>query len=131
MKTLTQHLIEYLAIGGAGFLGAIARYFVATLSGRFFGTRFPIGTMIINISGSFILGWFMTRVQERVVVSDAVRLAVAVGFVGAYTTFSTLMYESSALFEDGSGNKAVFNLLGSLALGLLAVRAGVVLGRRF
>jgi fluoride exporter len=122
-------MMQYLSIGGAGFLGAIARYALGGLCGRLFGGAFPVGTFVINISGSLFLGWFLTVVGNRATVSETTPLAVAVGFVGAYTTFSTYMYESHALMEDGSWLAATFNLLGSLAVGLLAVRVGIWLGR--
>jgi len=127
MKTM----VNYLAIGGAGSLGAMFRYFVATMCARLFGTAFPIGTFVINISGSFFLGWFFTITRGRVPVSDTTYLALAVGFTGAYTTFSTFMLESSSLLGDGSGIKAMFNLLGSLLVGLLAVRFGVAVAQRY
>lgn len=125
-----KRLIEFLAIGGAGFLGAITRYVVSLLCAGLFDTRFPIGTMVINITGSLFLGWFMTVVSTRVVVSDAVRLGIGVGFVGAYTTFSTYMYESNALISSGAWIKAMVNLIGSLVLGLIAVRLGILLAQR-
>jgi CrcB protein len=121
-------LLRYLAVAAAGSVGAILRLLVSTLCGRIFGTAFPIGTFIINISGSFFLGWFLTVISERIVVSDTLRLAVAVGFVGAYTTFSTFAYESNSLLNDGSGIKATVNMAGSVLVGLIAVRAGVWLG---
>jgi CrcB protein len=126
MKTL----IQYLAVGGAGFFGSILRFFVATVCGRLFGGGFPIGTLLINLSGSFFLGWFMTVIGNRVVVSDTTRLAIAVGFVGAYTTFSTFMYESNSLLKEAAILKAGVNILGSLILGLLAVRGGIWLASR-
>jgi CrcB protein len=133
MRPLMQHIMRFLApyfvIGLAGSLGAILRYVVANVSGRIFGTGFPVGTFIINITGSLFLGWFMTIIRDRMIVSDTVRLAVAVGFVGAYTTFSTFVYESNTLLEDGAGIKAMVNLLGSLAVGLIAVRVGIALAR--
>jgi fluoride exporter len=123
-------LVQYLAVAGAGAVGAVMRLFVATVCTRAFRTPFPVGTMLINLSGSLFLGWFLTLIGHRVVVSDTTRLAIAVGFVGSYTTFSTFMYESSSLLEEGSGVKAAVNLFGSLLLGLLAVRAGIWLGGR-
>jgi CrcB protein len=123
-------LIQCAVVGAGGFFGAVARFLLSLFCGRVFGTTFPIGTLIINLSGSLLLGWFLTTIGGRTIVPDSVRLAVAVGFVGAYTTFSTFMYESSSLLEDGSGIKAMFNLMGSLMLGLLAVRVGMWLGTR-
>lgn len=124
MKVL---LWRYMMIGAAGFVGAIARVLVATAFGRF-NTRFPLGTLVINISGSLFLGWFLTYVSGRNV-SDTTRLAIGAGFVGAYTTFSTFMYESSRLADEGAGLAAILNLLGSLLLGILAVRLGMALAR--
>lgn len=124
MKTM---LLRYLAVGIAGFAGAIARVAVATLFGRL-NLRFPLGTLVINLTGSLFLGWFLTYVGARNV-SDTTRLAVGAGFVGAYTTFSTFMYESNHLLDEGAGIAATVNLLGSVVLGILAVRAGMMLAR--
>ncbi len=118
-------LTRYLVVGLAGSAGAMLRLLVASLCGRWFGAAFPIGTLVINLSGSLFLGWFLTAMSQRHVVSENFRLAVAVGFVGAYTTFSTFAYESNALLEDGATLKALANLLGSLILGLAAVRLGI------
>ena len=126
MKTL----MIYSAVAGAGALGAVLRLFVAAVCGRFFGTSFPVGTLVINLSGSFFLGWFIAVRSRGAAISETVYAAVAVGFVGAYTTFSTFMYESNALLQSGSGIKAMLNLIGSLVLGLIAVKAGVWLAGR-
>jgi len=123
-------LIQSLAVGGAGFLGALARWGVVVAFGRWMNVRFPIGTFFINISGSLFLGWFLTVIGERYPVSDTTRLAIATGFVGAYTTFSTFMWESSRLVDDGAGLEAILNLVGSLLVGLLAVRLGIIIARR-
>lgn len=122
-------LIQSLAVGAAGFVGALTRWGLAALVGRWFPMRFPLGTFVINITGSFFLGWFLTYVGSRYPVSDTMRLAIATGFVGAYTTFSTFMYESSRLVDDGAGVEALVNMVGSLVVGLLAVRLGVILAR--
>ncbi|MGE5610298.1 MAG: fluoride efflux transporter CrcB [Bacillota bacterium] len=120
---------QYMAIGTAGFLGAIARFWVARFCGKHFPTTFPVGTLVINVTGSFFLGWFLT-VATRHALPPTLRLAIAVGFVGAYTTFSTFMSESDSLLQAGSGIKAMLNLFGSLVLGLLAVRFGIHLAGR-
>ena len=122
-------LLQYLAIGFAGFVGAITRVAVATLFGRL-NIRFPLGTLFINVTGSLFLGWFLTFATDRYPVSDTTRLAIGAGFVGAYTTFSTFMFESSRLADDGAGLEAMLNLLVSLLLGLLAVRLGITIARR-
>src|SRR5438067_4193517 len=122
---------EYLAVGVAGLLGAIARLAVSRGVGKWFPVNFPVGTLVINVSGSFILGFFLTYIVDRPSISDVTRLAIGTGFVGAYTTFSTLMWESAKLSDDGAGIQAVMNLLGSLVLGLVAVRLGIIMGKRF
>jgi CrcB protein len=127
LQSVTTFLTPYLAIGLAASLGAILRYVVGVVCGRFFGTGFPVGTFVINISASLFLGWFLASIQGRMMVSDTVRLAVAVGFIGTYSTFSTFAYESSALLEGGSGIKALVYMLGSLTGGIVAVRIGAAL----
>jgi CrcB protein len=124
---MNELLVRCLAIGLAGSVGSLLRYGVAFAFGRI-NIRFPIGTLFINISGSLFLGWFYTHVATRNV-SDTTKLAIGVGFVGAYTTFSTYMYESYRLINDGAILEGLTYLLGSLALGLIAVRVGVELGR--
>src|SRR5262245_43529574 len=104
-------IVQCLAVGGAGFFGAIARFLVALLCNSYF-SAFPVGTMVINLSGSFFLGWFATIFIERLAISDTLALAVATGFVGAYTTFSTWIYESDKLAKDGALTKAIVNVLG-------------------
>jgi fluoride exporter len=122
-------LTPYIAIGFAASLGAIARFVLSSACGRFFGTGFPVGTFIINISASLALGWFMTVTDHRIIVSDTVKIAVAIGFIGTYSTFSTFAYETDSLLESGSGIKALVNVLGSLVGGIVAVRLGAALGR--
>lgn len=120
-------LIRYLAVAAGGSAGALLRYIVAAQIGRI-NVRFPLGTFVINITGSCFLGWFVTFVSRHSV-SDATRLAIGVGFVGAYTTFSTFMFESNRLADDGAGFAAIMNLLGSLIVGIMAVRLGMMLAR--
>ncbi len=123
-------LIEYLAVAGAGAAGAVARLAVGMVSARLVAPEYPLGTLIVNVTGSFALGWFITVAGERLAMPDTMRLAVAVGFLGSYTTFSTLMYESHALLAAGAMFRAVGNLALSLSLGLAAVRAGMWVGGR-
>ncbi|HEX2974178.1 MAG TPA: fluoride efflux transporter CrcB [Tepidisphaeraceae bacterium] len=121
MKTT---FVQYVAVGTAGFLGAISRLWVGQFCGKHFPTTFPVGTLVINITGSFFLGWFLT-IATRHTLPPTLRMAISIGFVGAYTTFSTFMDESHSLLRDGSGIKAMLNLFGSLLLGLMAVRLGI------
>jgi CrcB protein len=120
-------IVRSVAIGIAGSVGALLRYFVAMGFGRL-NLRFPLGTFFVNITGCLFLGWFSAYFLRHNI-SDTMRLAIGVGFVGAYTTFSTFMYESNRLADDGAGFAAIMNLLGSLILGIMAVRLGMMLAR--
>jgi CrcB protein len=117
-----------VAIAVAGALGALARYGVEGAVARRAGS-FPWATFVVNVSGSFLLGLVVTLLGERLAVASWARAALAIGFLGAYTTFSTLTLESYRLLEGRSYALAGANLIGSLAAGLIALYGGVVLGR--
>ncbi len=93
------------------------------------GGAFPFGTLVVNLSGAFILGLLATLALERSVLPAAIRAPVLIGFVGAYTTFSTWMLETWRLAEQGAWLGAVANVGGSVILGLVALGAGIALGR--
>lgn len=112
---------------GGGVCRGMLRYVLGTQFGRL-NLRFPLGTFIINVTGSLFLGWFLVYVARHNV-SDTTRLAIGVGFVGAYTTFSTFMYESNKLADDGAGLEAMAYILASLIVGIIAVRVGMLVGR--
>lgn len=117
-------------IGIGGFAGAIARYVVdGAVTDRSGGTAFPWGTLVVNLTGSFLLGLLFTLTTDRAILPADVRGPVLIGFIGAYTTFSTFMLESWRLAEDGAIALALANLVGSTLLGLVAVVAGVAIGR--
>jgi CrcB protein len=123
-------LMPYLLVGVGGFIGANARFVVSRLVGALFETPFPLGTFLINVSGSFLLGILGTVVAQKVMPnSESMRLALGVGFLGAFTTFSTFEFETHSLLEDGSWLMATTYTFASLFVGLLAVRAGIVLAR--
>jgi CrcB protein len=123
-------LMPYLLVGLGGFIGAIARFEVARAIGALFESRFPWGTFAINVGGSFLLGVLSVIVAQKTAPdSEALRLALGVGFLGAFTTFSTFEFETHALFDDRSWMTATANMFASLFLGLVAVRAGIVLAK--
>jgi CrcB protein len=121
--------VKYLIVGLGGFLGANARYILGGWVAERFGMSFPYGTLVINVTGSLVLGFFLALTAERLVVHPNWRLFFAIGFLGAYTTFSTFSYESVALRHDRSWLLGVTNLAGSVLLGLIAVVAGIALAR--
>jgi crcB protein len=122
--------VKYLIIGIGGFLGANARYLVGNWAAQRWGTEFPSGTLLINVAGSFLLGLFATLAMS-LTWSDNARLLIAVGFLGAFTTFSTFAFESLSLLQQGRQQFALAAayLLGSCALGLAAAALGVLAAR--
>jgi CrcB protein len=119
-------LSHLLLIGIGGSLGAVARVLVANALAVWLGPHFPFGTFFVNVSGSFAIGALLAFLTPRG--SDAVELRafLVVGFLGAYTTYSTFTYETLALFQAGRLVAALVNLAGQLVLGLAAVVLGVV-----
>lgn len=126
METLTK----YLAVAGGGAVGAALRYYMGGSVLSRVAAPFPVATFVINVTGSFVIGFFLTLVTERVYVNPNVRLAVAVGFVGAYTTFSTFEYDTARLVESRDYLYAFLNVVLSFAVGFAAVWAGIVAARR-
>ena len=120
---------KFLMISAGAVLGANARYWIGTWAAEKWGAAFPYGTLLINLSGSLLLGVFMALTAERAVIDPRIRLLVATGFLGAYTTFSTFTYESVSLLLKGAVVPGLLNALGSTALGLLAVGAGIWIGK--
>ncbi|HEY7283583.1 MAG TPA: fluoride efflux transporter CrcB [Actinomycetota bacterium] len=118
-----------VGIAVAGALGALARFGLEGAVSRRAGGAFPWGTFVVNVTGAFVLGFLFTVLTERFRVSPWLRTSLTVGFLGAYTTFSTLSYETYRLLEDGVVWLAAANGLGSLVAGLGAVYLGVVVGR--
>lgn len=115
-----------MAIGAGGFLGANARYLVGLWAVEYWGPTFPWGTLVVNVAGSFILGFYLALVTERFVGRPGTRLFVATGFLGAFTTFSTFSYEAVNLVATGALGVAVVYVASSLVLGLAAAIAGVL-----
>ena len=116
----------YLAVALGGALGTIGRYFVSGLVANAFGETFPWGTLIINITGSFIIGFFgtLTAPEGRFLVAPDMRIFVMVGFCGGFTTFSSFSIQTLALARDGEWLWASFNIVGSVVLCLLSVWLG-------
>ncbi len=121
--------MQLLLVGLGGFLGASARYLLGGWLATRWATPFPYETLLINISGSFILSFFMVVAIGRFGLPVEYRYLVAIGFVGSYTTFSTLTFETLQLAEQGDFLYAALNVLVSVLLGLLAGYLGLVLGR--
>jgi fluoride exporter len=120
---------RYLLIGMGAFLGANLRYIVQTWAAVRWGSSFPYGTLVANVTGSFILALFVTLATQRLAISPAWRLFFAVGFVGGYTTFSSFTVETLSLAQDANWLWSGLNVLANVLLGLTAAFLGVALAR--
>jgi CrcB protein len=116
----------WLALGGA--LGTLGRYAVSGWVVDRFGPS-PVGIFVVNVTGAFFIGLFVTLADGRLLVPPHVRQFIAIGVLGGYTTFSALSYETMQLMETGDFGAAALNALGTLAAGLAAVYVGTVVGR--
>lgn len=119
----------YLWISLGGILGANMRYFLSRIITKFSDAAFPYGTLVINITGSLILGFFLIWTTERVLIDPKWRLLVAVGFCGSYTTFSGYAFETMAYFEQGHWALFASNILANNVLCLGAVLVGAMIAR--
>jgi CrcB protein len=122
-------MMNIVIIGIGGALGAVSRYAVALWIGQRWGRSFPLGTLMINVSGSFLIGLFMTLMSERFTENPQWRLLLVVGFLGAYTTFSTFEYETGALLKDGEWAFAMLNIVLSVVIGFIALKLGEIIAK--
>ena len=118
---------KYLLIALGGGLGSVARYWVGSTVGGRMGMRFPFGTLVVNVTACTIIGFALTWFGERAEVDMAWRYLVAVGFIGAYSTFSTFEWETLSTLRSGAFALACLYALGSMALGLAATWCGAAL----
>jgi CrcB protein len=117
----------YIALGGA--LGSLARYLVASTIANRMGTRFPYGTLIVNITACVIIGFVLTLLGRQPELNPSLRYLIPIGFIGAYSTFSTFEWETFINLQSGAFLIAGFYVALSCVLGLAAVWCGVMLAR--
>jgi|SRR6516225_1135412 CrcB protein len=122
--------MKFLLILAGGGVGSLARYLAGTAVTARFGARFPVGTMVVNVTGCFLIGLLMTLLTEWWQPHPNWRLALVVGFLGGYTTFSSFEWETYAAVRDGGFWIGLGNVVGSVTLGYAAVWVGALLGRR-
>ena len=120
---------DILVISLGAIFGANARWMISRYLAKAIGPWFPYGTLVINVSGSFIVGFFMIWATERALLDPRWRLLIVVGFCGAFTTFSSFAYETMALFEQGQWVLTATNFVSNNLLCLLAAFGGVALAR--
>jgi len=120
---------DFLAISVAAIAGANLRFLMSRLAAKEFGPVFPAGTLIINMLGSFIVGFFVIWTTERVLLDPRWRLLVVVGFCGSFTTFSSYAFETISYFEQGQWGLMVANILSNNLLCLGSALAGMAVAR--
>lgn len=123
-------MIRYLLVLIGGGTGALARYVAGTAIMARFGGAFPLGTFVINVTGSFLIGFLMTMLTERFKLDPNWRLLLIVGFLGGYTTFSSFEWETYTAVRSGAKLTAALNVVASVLVGYLAVWLGAMLARR-
>ena len=121
-------MLLYVAVGSA--LGGVARYLIGGFAQRMFDTAFPVGTLLVNVSGSFLLGAIIRYALETPAITPEIRALLTIGVCGGYTTFSTFSYEAVALLEDGEWTRAGMYLFASVLLSLVATVLGFALARQ-
>ena len=122
-------MLDFVIVSAGAVVGANARWIISRYAAKLLGPVFPYGTLIINIAGSLIVGFFIIWTTERVLVDPRWRLLIVMGFCGAFTTFSSYAFETMAYFEQGQWALMVANVLSNNLLCLGAVLAGMVLAR--
>jgi CrcB protein len=121
---------RYLLVMLGGATGSLARYVAGTAIMTRFGGRFPMGTLVINVTGSFLIGLLMSIFTERFQVHPYWRLLLVVGFLGGYTTFSSFEYETFTAVRAGSHWVGLVNVVASVVFGYIAVWLGALLATR-
>ncbi len=121
--------MKILSLILGGTIGTLARYFFTHITYHFLGAGFPYGTLTVNLIGCFIIGIVANLSSEIFFLTYNQRLLLITGFCGAFTTFSTFIFETEHLFTNGEASKAFLNVLLSLILGFVVFRIGGILGR--
>jgi len=122
-------LTSVIAVASGGAFGAVARFLTITAAQLLFSGRFPLGTLLVNCLGSFLIGLFMSLYMERLADVEHWRLLIVVGFLGGYTTFSTYAWETWALYMNGQWLMAMLNILFNNVFTIILVILGMLLGR--
>ncbi len=119
---------SWVALGG--IFGAVSRFLISKWTARYITASFPVATMFINLTGSLLIGFFLVWTTERVLADPRWRLLVAIGFCGAFTTYSSFAFETLKMYEQGAVKLALLNIMGNNLAALGAVLVGAVIARK-
>jgi CrcB protein len=122
-------LLKYLMVGVGGCLGSILRFWLGSYIGNRMGSRFPYGTFVINITGSFLVGLVFALLTVKTEWSPNWRYLIPIGFIGGYTTFSSFEYETLRTMQDGQIGLGLLYVAASVVVGFVAVWGGMIAGR--
>lgn len=122
-------MAKWLSLITGGAFGTLARYLLAGAVYRIWGASFPYGTLVVNLTGCWLIGFLVVLSEEKFLLGPTSRIFLMIGFCGAYTTFSTFMLETANLMKDGENVRAFLNVLLSVLLGFAALRIGILSAR--
>lgn len=121
-------MVKWLYLAAGGLAGTFLRYILAKNVNQWMGAQFPYGTLAVNLLGCFLIGLFAVLADKKFLLDSNMKLLLMVGFCGAFTTFSTWVFETASLIVDGEVVRALGNVLGSVLLGFIVFRLGVLAG---
>lgn len=125
-----NRVLPFILVGIGGFFGANIRFFISRFFAKSFELYFPFATLVTNILGCFLIGLFSCIVaSSRILEPEYIRYAVNIGFIGAFTTFSTFEFELNSLFDDGATLLALLYIVLSIIIGLIALKLGLNFGK--
>ena len=123
-------MVKWLNLIVGGVTGTVARYVLAGAVYQVLGASFPYGTLVVNLTGCFAIGFLAALAEEKLLLSPEARMLWMVGFCGAFTTFSTFMLETANLMKDGEMAKAFVNVAASVVIGFVVFRLGMLVANR-
>lgn len=123
-------MLNLFAIAGGGAVGALMRFWISNSIYTLYGRDFPYGTLVVNVLGSFLMGFMFILLNERFNIDPAWRAALLIGLLGAFTTFSTFSIETLNLFIAGETMRAAMNIMLSVIVCILATWLGILIGRQ-
>jgi len=131
VKLSNYKMLKLLSLSAGGILGTLSRYYISKKIYTVFGSNFPYGTFVVNVAGCFFIGFFASIAERKLISNPEFNLFFIVGFCGAFTTFSTYIFETNSLVGGGELFKGLANIVISVAVGFIALKIGLMVGKGF